>query len=87
MKNYPMPLEQRVVWLRGEYYLLDFDLAFFFRATNKRLNDRMQVNKQLFKPQEFIEITIEEKEVLLGRYARLKNFLVDDSLPFAFNSF
>ena len=77
-------IEQRILLIRGEKVIIDADLAEFYGASTKRLNEQVKRNKCRF-PEDFrFQLTSEEKSEVVAKCDHLAKLKYSKALPHAF---
>lgn len=80
----PMPIEKRIITLRGKQIMIDRDLAELYGVETKRLNEQVKRNIERFPDNFRFQLSDEEKTELVAncdRFSGLKHASVN---PFAF---
>jgi len=62
-----LPLESRILTLRGQRVLLDADLAELFGVTTKRLNEQVKRNRGKFPVDFVFKLTPREKAEVVAK--------------------
>lgn len=79
-----IPIERRILFLRGQRVLIDADLAFIYGVTTKALNQAVKRNHKRF-PEDFLfQLTQPEKEEVVTMCDHLPKLKYSPQLPFAF---
>jgi len=77
-------IEQRILLIRGERVIIDADLAEFYGAPTKRLNEQVKRNKERFPDDFMFQLTQEEKFELVAKCDHLAKLKHSSALPYAF---
>src|SRR5436190_12970570 len=79
-----IPLESRIINIRGEKVILDMDLAQVYGVSTKRLNEQVKRNRARF-PRDFAFIlTADEKDEVVANCDHLAALKFSSTLPRAF---
>lgn len=79
-----MPIENRIISLRGKQVMVDRDLAELYGVETKRLNEQVKRNIERFPESFRFQLTKEEKAELVANCDRFDNLKHSSTLPFAF---
>ncbi|MEW5826375.1 MAG: ORF6N domain-containing protein [Candidatus Bipolaricaulota bacterium] len=77
-------VERRIVELRGQRVLIDFDLAALYGVETRRLNEQVKRNSARFPGDFVFQLTGEEKEKVIAECDHLAKLRFSPHLPFAF---
>ena len=84
MSEVTIPIEKRILVIRGHKVLIDADLAELYGVPTKRLKEQLKRNSERF-PSDFVfELTKAEKKELVANCDRLNSLKFSTSLPHAF---
>ena len=77
-------IQTRILLIRGQKAIIDADLAEFYGAPTKRLNEQVKRNKDRF-PEDFLfQLTAKEKSEVVANCDHLSKLKYSKTLPFAF---
>lgn len=77
-------IESKILYLRGQKVMIDYDLAVLYDVPTKRLNEQVKRNIERF-PDDFIfQLNKIETGILVANCDRLKTLKHSSSLPYAF---
>ena len=79
-----LPLESRILTLRGQRVLLDADLAELFGVTTKRLNEQVKRNADRFPLDFMFRLTAKEKAEVVANCDHLQRLKFSPVIPCAF---
>jgi hypothetical protein len=79
-----VPLEKRIIDVRGAKVLLDTDLAELYAVSTKALNQAVKRNRQKFPPDFMFRLTKGEKNEVVTNCDHLQRLKFSYSLPLAF---
>jgi hypothetical protein len=71
----------KILLIRGKKVMIDRDLAELYGVTTFRLNEQVKRNKKRFPEDFMFQVTKEEKQQLIERYANLETLKFSPSLP------
>jgi hypothetical protein len=74
----------KILLIRGKKVMIDRDLAELYGVTTFRLNEQVKRNKKRFPEDFMFQVTKEEKQQLIERYASLETLKFSPSLPHVF---
>lgn len=77
-------IEQRILLIRGEKVIVDADLAEFYGAPTKRLNEQVKRNKGRFPADFMFKLTPDEKSEVVANCDHLEKLKYSKTLPNAF---
>ena len=77
-------IEKRILLIRGQKVIVDADLAQFYGAPTKRLNEQVKRNAGRFPKDFMFQLTKDEKAEVVANCDHLKNLKYSRSLPYAF---
>ena len=77
-------ISERILLIRGEKVILDSDLAEFYGARTKRLNEQVKRNHGRFPGDFVFQLTASEKAEVVAKCDHLVKLKFSKSLPFAF---
>jgi hypothetical protein len=80
----PLPLERRIVTIRGEKVILDADLAQLYGVTTKRLNEQVKRNQARFPSDFAFILTAEERNEVVANCDHLARIKFSSTPPRAF---
>jgi len=61
MSELEIPIEKRILVIRGHRVLIDVDLAELYGVTRKRLREQLRRNESRFPPEFAFQLTLEER--------------------------
>jgi hypothetical protein len=77
-------IQERILLIRDDKVMIDADLAEFYGASTKRLNEQVRRNRRRF-PDDFVfRLTAKEKSEVVAKCDHLTNLKYSRSLPLAF---
>lgn len=79
-----MPIENRIISIRGKQIMIDRDLAELYNVETKVLNQAVKRNIERFPESFRFQLTKEEKAELVANCDRFDNLKHSSTLPFAF---
>lgn len=79
-----LPIEDRIMTIRGRWVMLDRDLAELYGVETKRLNEQVKRNLDRFPESFMFRLSKEEMNQLVADCDRLKNMKHSSALPCAF---
>ena len=79
-----IPLEKRILTLRGEKAILDIDLAELYGVSTRRLNEQVKRNADRFPSDFAFSLTASEKEEVVANCDHLARLKFSPVLPRAF---
>lgn len=79
-----VPVESRIMTLRGVQVILDRDLADLYHVTTKRLNEQVRRNIKRFKPSYRFQLTSDETTEVVANCDRLQPLRFSSTTPYAF---
>ncbi len=74
-------IEQRILLIRGEKVIIDADLAQFYGAPTKRLNEQVKRNKARFPNDFMFQLSAQEKSEMVANCDHLANLKYSKTLP------
>jgi hypothetical protein len=77
-------IEQRILLIRGEKVIVDADLAEFYGAPTKRLNEQVKRNRDRFPNDFMFQLSAEEKSEVVANCDHLSKLKYSSSLPYVF---
>ena len=80
----PMPIENRILTLRGKQVMIDRDLAELYGVETKRLNERVKRNVERFPEHFRFQLSNQEKDELVANCDRFRGLKHSSVNPFAF---
>lgn len=80
----PMPIENRILTLRGKQVMIDRDLAELYGVDTKRLNEQVKRNIDRFPERFRFQLSNQEKDELVANCDRFNVLKHSSSKPFAF---
>ena len=80
-----LPIENRILFIRGQYVMLDHDLAALYGVTTKVLNQAVRRNSSRFPEDFMFEVSLFEAESSRSQIVTLKQERADPSLNEASN--
>ena len=80
----PMPIENRILTLRGKQVMIDRDLAELYEVDTKRLNEQVKRNIDRFPERFRFQLSNQEKDELVANCDRFNGLKHSSSNPFAF---
>lgn len=79
-----LPLDGRIVTLRGQRVILDADLAELYGVTTKRLNEQVKRNAERFPADFMLRLTAREKAEVVAKCDHLQRLKFSAVIPCAF---
>ena len=79
-----LPIEERIVTIRGQWVMLDRDLAELYGVETKRLNEQVKRNIDRFPENFMFRLNKEEMNELVANCDRLKNLKHSSTLSYVF---
>lgn len=79
-----MPLERRILLIRGYKVMLDLDLALVYGVPTKRLNEQVKRNRDRFPEDFMFQLIPEEKEQVVAFCDHLHRLKFSPQAPYAF---
>jgi ORF6N domain len=79
-----LPIESRILLIRGHKVMIDADLAEIYSAPTKRLNEQVKRNQDRFPLDFMFQLTAIEKAEVVANCDHLDKLKFSKSLPFAF---
>jgi hypothetical protein len=79
-----IPLDERILTIRGQRVILDADLAEAYRVSTKRLNEQVKRNRDRFPPDFCFQLTQAETSEVVANCDHLKRLKFSPVLPRAF---
>lgn len=79
-----MPIENRILTLRGKQVMIDRDLAELYGVDTKRLNEQVKRNIDRFPERFRFQLSKQEKDELVANCDRFNGLKHSSSKPFAF---
>ena len=67
-----MPIENRILTLRGKQVMIDRDLAELYRVETKRLNEQVKRNVERFPEHFRFQLSNQEKDELVANCDRFR---------------
>ena len=84
MSDVIVPIEKRILIIRGHRVLIDSDLAELYGVTTKRLREQLRRNKERF-PEEFaFQLNQMDRLEVAAKCGHLNNIRLSAQLPYAF---
>ena len=80
----PMPIENRILTLRGKQVMIDRDLAELYGVETKRLNEQVKRNVERFPEHFRFQLSNQEKDELVANCDRFRGLKHSSVNPFAF---
>lgn len=80
----PMPIENRILTVRGHQVMVDRDLAELYRVDTKRLNEQVKRNIERFPESFRFQLSNNEKEELVANCDRFNALKHSTSNPYVF---
>ncbi|MCH5258063.1 MAG: ORF6N domain-containing protein, partial [Lachnospiraceae bacterium] len=80
-----MPIENRIISIRGKQIMIDRDLAELYNVETKVLNQAVKRNIERFPENFRFQLSNEEKAELVANCDRFDNLKHSSTLPFAFS--
>ena len=77
-------IEERILLIRSEKVIVDADLAEFYGAPTKRLNEQVKRNKDRFPEDFMFQLSPEEKSEVVANCDHLSKLKFSKVLPYAF---
>lgn len=77
-------LVDKILYIRNQKVMLDYDLAILYGTTTKRVNEQVKRNKNRFPNNFMFQLTLEEKEGVVANCDHLENLKFSKTLPYAF---
>ncbi len=84
MAELEIPIEKRILVIRGHRVLIDVDLAELYGVTRKRLREQLRRNQNRFPPEFAFQLTLEEREIAAAKCGTLNKIRFSPILPYAF---
>ncbi len=81
-----MPIENRILTLRGKRIMIDRDLADLYSIDTKRLNEQFKRNIERFPDHFRFQLSNQEKEELVTNCDRFNMLKHSSVKPFAFTT-
>jgi len=79
-----IPLEERILTIRGHKVILDADLAEAYGVSTKRLNEQVKRNRDRFPPDFYFQLTQVETSEVVANCDHLNRLKFSPVLPRAF---
>ena len=79
-----IPLESRILTIRGKKVIVDADLAELYGTTTKRLNEQVRRNRERFPDDFMFQLSKEEKDEVVANCDHLAKLKFSSFLPNAF---
>lgn len=79
-----LPLERRILLIRGYKVMLDLDLADVYGVPTKRLNEQVKRNRTRFPEDFMFQLIPEEKTQVVANCDHLRRLKFSATLPYAF---
>ncbi len=79
-----IPIENRILVIRGLAIMLDRDLAELYSVETKRINEQVKRNRERFPKEFMFQLTEEEVRELVAKCDRFGKLKHSSSLPYAF---
>jgi hypothetical protein len=79
-----VPIDARILLLRGQRVMLDADLAQLYGVATKRLNEQVRRNRDRFPADFMFQLTHDEKAEVVATCDHLRSLKFSPSLPTAF---
>lgn len=79
-----IPLESRIVSLRGQKVILDHDLAVLYGVATKRLNEQVKRNQARFPLDFMFQLSKSEKDEVVANCDHLAKLKFSRTCPYAF---
>lgn len=80
----PMPIENRILTLRGKQVMIDRDMAELYGVETKRLNEQVKRNVERFPEHFRFQLSNQEKDELVANCDRFRGLKHSPVNPFAF---
>jgi len=77
-------IESKILYLRSQKVMLDYDLAVLYDVPTKRLNEQVKRNKERFPDDFMFRLDKIEMDILVANCDRFKILRHSSSLPYAF---
>ena len=77
-------IERRILLIRGQRVMLDFDLAEIYRVSTKRINQQVRRNQLRFPTDFMFRLTQREKAEVVANCDHLQKLKFSPALPAAF---
>ena len=84
MSEITIPIEKRILVIRGHRVLLDADLAELYGVTTGQLNQQVKRNRLKFPADFMFQLTQDEKEEVITKCYNLNKIRFSAHLPYAF---
>ncbi|MBI3297101.1 MAG: ORF6N domain-containing protein [Elusimicrobia bacterium] len=79
-----LPIERRILMIRGRRVMLDSDLAEVYGVSTKRLNEQVSRNRRRFPSDFMFRLTLEEKSEVVAKCDHLTRLRFSPHRPMAF---
>lgn len=79
-----LPIEQRILIIRGQRVMLAADIASVYGVTPRRLNQQVNRNRERFPSDFAFRLTPTERDEVVSKCNHLKQLKFSPNLPFAF---
>jgi len=79
-----VPIEEKILSIRGQRIMLDVDLAYLYGVSTKRLNEQVRRNIKRFPSDFMFVLNREEKQEVVAFCDHLENIKYSKALPKAF---
>ena len=79
-----LPIEPRILVIRGQKVIIDADLAELYGVPTKRLNEQVKRNRERFPHDFMFQLIADEKAEVVANCDHLAKLKFSKSLPFAF---
>ena len=76
-------IEGKILFIRGQKVIVDFELAYLYRVANKRLNEQVKRNIRRFPPDFMFQLNNKEFKILKSQFAT-SSWGGRRKLPYAF---
>lgn len=80
----PMPIENRIITIRGKQVMIDRDLAELYGVETKRLNEQVKRNVERFPEHFRFQLSNQERDELVANCDRFSGLKYSSVNPFAF---
>lgn len=77
-------IQNRILLIRGQKVIIDFDLAVLYGVSTKRLNEQVKRNRERFPADFMFQLTAEEKAEVVANCDHLRNLKFSPALPQVF---
>jgi len=84
MSDLEIPIEKRILVIRGHRVLIDADLAELYGVTTRRLNEQVKRNKERFPEAFAFQLNHEDKAEVVANCDHLNKIRFSSALPYAF---